>query len=121
RGRLDEQRRWQRARTTFRVGGGASSRSLLALALGLLALVYFLHARDERDASRSREQAQQALHVLQSAPDPADGVRAAFAAFRLHRTPEAEEALRTALVDSHRRAVLAGHGGVVFSARFSND
>ncbi len=54
--------------------------------------------------------------ALLEAPDPVDSVRAGFGAFSVpHAAPAAEEALRSALVASHRRAVLRGHTGNVAS------
>ncbi len=117
---VEEERRRQRARLSVRFGIAGSVLALLAVALGLLALVSFLSARDGRDRSRSREKAQTAAGLLQSR-DPAASVRMAYEAIKIHDTPEAEEALRSALVGSHWRGVLRGHKNTVLSARFSPD
>ena len=104
----------------MRFGVAGSTLALLAVALGLLALVSFLSARDDRDQSHSREIAQTAVGLLPSL-DPADSVRKAYEAVKIHDTPEAEEALRSAVVAAHRRAVLTGHRNTVLFARFSPD
>jgi WD40 repeat protein len=78
-------------------------------------------ARAQRDSARSVARAADAEALL-GAPDPIDSVRAGYAAFTTrHAAPAAEEVFRSALIASHRRAVLRGHKNSVVAARFSPD
>jgi WD40 repeat protein len=78
-------------------------------------------ARAQRDTARSLVRAADAEALL-DAPNPVDSVHAGFGAFSIpHSAPAAEEVLRSALVASHRRAVLRGHTNSVVAARFSPD
>jgi WD40 repeat protein len=117
---IEEERRRQR------------TRMLLALALALAFLIpaviggiYVWTARQDaqtqRDAARSVVGAQNAIQLLHSTRDPADGVRAAFDAWGIHETLEAEEALRLALIESHRRDVLRAGSAPVLTARFGRN
>jgi WD40 repeat protein len=107
-------------------------RMLLGLAIALAFLipaviggVYVWNARSDakaqRDTVRSSFAAQDAASLLQSA-DPDESVRVGYQAFSLpHAVPAAEEAFRSALVASHRRAVFVGRKGNVVKALFSPD
>jgi WD40 repeat protein len=108
------------------------NRMLLGLALALAFLIPAViggvivwnarsDAKAQRDTVRSILRTQEAAGLLQSA-DPDESVRAAFLAFSTpHAVPDAEDVFRSALVASHRRAVLRGHGGDVVAAQFSPD
>ena len=72
----------------------------------MLAVILLLQTRTERDQSDSRELAR-ALVQLRDRDDPDASVSLAAQAASEARTIEAEEALRSALVLSRRRALLA--------------
>lgn len=114
--KLEEQRRTQRRKL---IAMGGSFLLVVASAFALVALVSFLKARSERDTSRSQLGAATAVQQLQS--DPQAAVFEAMRALDIKTTDEAEEALRSALVESHLRAVLEGHDGTVSAAAFSPD
>jgi WD40 repeat protein len=118
---LEEQRRRQRARLIQRLGLVISALFVAAVALGLLALILLLETRTERDQSASREFAARALVQLRDRDDPEASVQLAAQAARQARTTEAEEALRSALVLSRRRAVLRSGTQPLTAATFSRD
>jgi WD40 repeat protein len=93
----------------------------LAVAVGLavFALTQRSEAREQARLSQSRELAASALGALGS--DPELGLLVALQAARAARTPEAENALREALIASRVRRVLTGHEGPVRHASFSPD
>jgi WD40 repeat protein len=121
--RLVERAREQRARLMFAFGVIGSLLFLVGVTFGVLALYLWSAARSERDVSRSRELALRAFALLDSQIDPRAridpeaGVETAFRAYLAdHDTVEAQEALRAALVESRRRAVLRTPDGVSTAA-----
>jgi WD40 repeat protein len=124
---LEEKRRRQRARLIQRLGLVISGLFVAAAVLAGLTFWKWRVASSEGDESRSREIAQRAFVLLDAQRDPGfqldpeESVHTAFRAYDSKHTSEAEEALRAALVESRRRALLRGHRDAVTSARFSED
>lgn len=105
----EHQRRFRRAMALLAV---LASTSIL---FAVLAVVAFL----QRNTARSRELAVSSLYVVDN--DPELAVLLATEGIRIHRTGEAEEALREAMLHFRLRHVLKGHAGGVRRATFSPD
>ena len=116
--RLVEHARQQRARLMFAFGILGSVLFLLGAAFGALALYQSGQARSERDESLSLLLSGDAVDFLKTTPRVS--LEKAYRAYRIKKTPAAEEALRSALVALHRRAVLR-HDRNVRSAAFDAD
>jgi WD40 repeat protein len=116
---LEELRQRQRVQRLWRTQIVVTGLFLLAAALGVFAFYAWSQTQEERDETRSRLGAREAVQLL--ATDPAAAVLRAFGAREIRETDEAEEALRSALVASRRRARLLGHKGPLNGARFSPD
>jgi WD40 repeat protein len=97
--------------------------SLLALAiavgLAVFALTQRSQARSQAALAQSRELAASA--VAQLPGDPELGLLLAREAARVEPTPQAENALREALLSSRVQAVLVGHQGAVRQVAFGPD
>ena len=105
----EQQRRFRRAVALLAI---MASTSIL---LAVLAIVAFV----QRNTARSRELAVRSLYVLND--DPELGVLLATEGLRIHRTDEAAEALREAMLHFRLRHVLKGHTGGVERGTFSPD
>ena len=128
--RVLERARQQRARLMFAFGILGTVLFVLGAAFGALAYYNWAQAEDERKAVRSQALALQAFGLLDLQTDarsrvgPDASVETAFRAYHSDRdTTEAEEAVRAALVESRRRAILspAGEKVPMLSAAFSPD
>ena len=112
--RREAEERAQEERRKARIFRGvALAAGLLAVVVGVLAVI----AVRANQTTRSRELAADAISEL--AVDPSESVRLAAQALDTRETPEAEEALRRALEESHLRAVMTGHADWVNTANYS--
>jgi WD40 repeat protein len=123
----EEVRQHRRAVRLARAAAASLVILLLAAVLGaVFAVGQRNEARDQRNeaiaqerSSRSRELAANSLLNLPS--DPELSLLLSIEAAETQATPEAENALRQALLQSHARAVLAGHDDAVLDVGVSPD
>ena len=106
----------RRARRT--VAGLTIALVLISL-FGVVAVRQYLRAAHERDESRSRELAANALSELPL--DPELALLLSIEAASLSPTAQAEDALIQCLSESRVQAVMRGHSGGLNRARFSVD
>ena len=102
----------RRLRRAMLLTGAMALAAILFLVLAIIALI-------QRDTAKSRELAVSSSYALND--DPELSVLLATEALRVHRTAEAEEALRNALVHFKLRAVLSAGVGGVNRVSFSPD
>ena len=130
RGRTASRRRRSRPTTSLRAGRLRRRRRRIlfaavvvalavAIALGIVALFQRNTAIEQSRISRSRELAASA--VSQLAADPELSLLLARKAVDVRETPQAENALRRSLRESHLRLTLGEGTGPATSARFSPD
>ena len=96
--------------------------SVFAVAVVILAIYTFYQTRYadyQAKVAFSRELASSALSQLQI--DPEQSLLLATKALQVSDTAQAEDALRQALLESHVRATMRGHTGILYSATFSPD
>ncbi|HEV2126957.1 MAG TPA: CHAT domain-containing protein, partial [Chloroflexota bacterium] len=110
--------RRERLRSRLTLTGLAAALTMIC-AIGIFAWMRNQQVAQQQAASRSRDIAQVALSQLEV--DPELGVLLAAEAVRIAHTPQAEEALRQALLTSRGRATFRGHTGPVSSVAFSPD
>jgi WD40 repeat protein len=91
----------------------------LLLAVAAATTVLLLVARRERRIANSRELA--AAAVTQLATDPELSVSLAMRGAQTQSTPQATDALRTALIESHVRQRLSGGGAGVIRVAYAQD
>ncbi|MDQ3761618.1 MAG: hypothetical protein M3460_07935 [Actinomycetota bacterium] len=92
---------------------------VLAVVVGSFAGVMAIQLADQRNLALSRQFAANAQEQL--AIDPERSLLLAREAHKVRPTPEAEAALRQAVLDSQVRATFPGHQGTVFGVAFSLD
>ena len=113
--RFDDLRQREQERRVRRAMLLTGVMTFVAVLFGIVAVIALI----QRDTAKSRELAVSSSYILND--DPELSVLLATEAIRVHRTDEAEEALREAMVGFRLRAVLpAGAGGVNRTA-FSPD
>jgi WD40 repeat protein len=111
-----ERRRARRARAA---AGALALLLVLTTVLAFLALSNSQAARRQQRNATSRALVAQALGRLDI--DPAQSIRLSLDALSSRHTPEAEEALRRSITQSHLRKVLRGHTEAANGAAFSPD
>ena len=116
---LRERELMARVRKQRRLLFAAASSALLFLVFAALSLLQWREAEQHRKIHVSRDIASRAVEQLPVDPDLA--MQIAVRAFDSQSTPEAQDALRKALLESRVRAVLRGHRNVVTSLAVSWD
>jgi WD40 repeat protein/KaiC/GvpD/RAD55 family RecA-like ATPase len=116
---LRERELLARVRAQRRLILWAASSAVLFLAFAALAFLQWREVEAQRKVLDSRDVASKAVGQLAIDPDLA--MLVAVRAFDSKSTPEAQDALRKALLESRVRAVLRGHTNVVTSLAVSPD
>src|SRR5439155_3150193 len=109
----------RRHRRLLRIVGVAAALLVVMAGVTVFALSQRSEARAQVRHAHARELAATATAQLSS--DPQQSLRLAVRAAGFSSTKEVEDALRSALLASHLRAILPGGSGPVTDAAFSRD